>query len=324
MISERESGGKPKNRYSWLEHLWTFSMQPGATLTFFMNGWLSLQNDGDHFEFYYSTDGQDYFYMFDLVKTAVNLEYQKYVLPPGTSGSMYIKVVDTDHTPGNRAIDTVHVEHMYIHSENQPGDPPIAPDSLNIIGLSEGTLNLVWNDNSDNESGFYLERSLDQSSWTLFQVGENQTTYPDSGLPGDTTQYYRISAYNGSGQSGHSNITSGTTPLVKAATLHLDNLEDLSIPGSKKWTAIARIFVRNNSNQLMANALVEAAWSGGAKGTGSCMTNALGYCDIQKDGLRNNLSSVALTVDNVTLFGHNYDLLTNSNGDTIVLDPTPD
>jgi hypothetical protein len=54
------------------------------------------------------------------------------------------------------------------------------------------------------------------------------------------------------------------------------------------------------------------------------MTNAMGYCDIEKGALRNSLSSVGLTVENVTLVGYTYDPLANSNGNTIILDPTPD
>ena len=39
-------------------------------------------------------------------------------------GEVHIRMQDTDRTPGNRILDTVYVDEMYIRSENSQGNVP--------------------------------------------------------------------------------------------------------------------------------------------------------------------------------------------------------
>jgi hypothetical protein len=73
---------------------------------------------------------------------------------------------------------------------------------------------LAWQDNASDESGFRIERSLDGSTnWAeIGTTGPNVTSYQDAGLAPWTTYYYRVRAYNASGNSAYSNVTSATTP----------------------------------------------------------------------------------------------------------------
>jgi len=91
--------------------------------------------------------------------------------------------------------------------------------------VSSSSINLAWTDMSDNELGFELERSTDQSSWTgLSDPGVDATTATDTGLQASTTYYYRIRAFNLSGNSAWSAIASTTTdtgPPPSAITLSL-------------------------------------------------------------------------------------------------------
>lgn len=74
---------------------------------------------------------------------------------------------------------------------------------------------LTWADNSTNESGFRIERSTNGTTYTeIATVGANVVSYVDSGLPNATTYWYRIRAYNSSGNSSYSNVATGTTPPV--------------------------------------------------------------------------------------------------------------
>ena len=73
-----------------------------------------------------------------------------------------------------------------------------------------GQLTLSWNDNSDNEDGFKIERSLDASSYVeIGTTGADVTTYVDSSVVDDQDYTYRVKAYNVYGYSGYSNIATG-------------------------------------------------------------------------------------------------------------------
>jgi len=65
-------------------------------------------------------------------------------------------------------------------------------------------LALSWTDNSDNETGFEIERSTDGETFTLYAtVGEDVNTYVDEGVSADVEYWYRVRAYNSDGKSGH-------------------------------------------------------------------------------------------------------------------------
>jgi hypothetical protein len=87
------------------------------------------------------------------------------------------------------------------------GTAPAAPGTPTLTNLGGGSVRVQWADNSNNESGFTIERQRRVgSSWTnttLFQVGSNTTVYNDSGL--STGRYrYRVRAWNSFGNSAWS------------------------------------------------------------------------------------------------------------------------
>jgi hypothetical protein len=73
------------------------------------------------------------------------------------------------------------------------------------------TANLSWTDNSNNEDGFVIERSLNKGAFTVLAagVGVNVITFSDSTLVADPqvdNEYcYRVAAFNTAGQSGYTN-----------------------------------------------------------------------------------------------------------------------
>jgi FtsP/CotA-like multicopper oxidase with cupredoxin domain/fibronectin type 3 domain-containing protein len=96
-----------------------------------------------------------------------------------------------------------------------PNPVPIAPSNLIATAQASGTarsISLQWNDNSNNETGFRVYRSLDQVTWTLIATtGANVRTYINTGLARNTTYYYRVAAYNAVGTSTQSNMASART-----------------------------------------------------------------------------------------------------------------
>ena len=91
--------------------------------------------------------------------------------------------------------------------------PPLAPSGLATTTLALDTIRLGWTDNSYNETGFRIERSL--SSGTGFvviaNVGTGVTTFDDTGRPANSAYFYRIAATNTAGTSSYSAVVSGTT-----------------------------------------------------------------------------------------------------------------
>jgi hypothetical protein len=98
--------------------------------------------------------------------------------------------------------------------------PPQQPTGLAANGVSTSQINLQWNDNGLNEDGFRIERSPDGiNGWgELVTLGVNVTSYQDTDLPADTTFFYSVAAFNGSGEAT-SDPASGTTQPAPALSL---------------------------------------------------------------------------------------------------------
>jgi nitrous oxidase accessory protein NosD len=93
-----------------------------------------------------------------------------------------------------------------------------APTNLKTVVISQSSIRLEWSDNSLNESGFLIQRSLSSSSGFVGvgSVGKGMTFFAaDTGLAANTTYYYRIRAYlkttSSTTYSSYSNVASGRT-----------------------------------------------------------------------------------------------------------------
>jgi len=91
--------------------------------------------------------------------------------------------------------------------------PPAPPIQLTANALSTTQISLVWLDQSDNETGFQLERSLTAESGfvSVATISANDILYQDSNLITETTYFYRIRAFNTGGNSVFTEVTSATT-----------------------------------------------------------------------------------------------------------------
>jgi hypothetical protein len=87
----------------------------------------------------------------------------------------------------------------------------------NLIAVADTfSVDLSWDDNSDNELGFKIERKDDSlhipAPWVLIDsVVANATTFTDTGLTPGTAYSYRIYAYNDFGNSAYSDSVETVT-----------------------------------------------------------------------------------------------------------------
>jgi len=96
-------------------------------------------------------------------------------------------------------------------TQTAPLIAPDAPSGLSASALSSSQVLLTWQDNSDNEDGFKIERDDGTGFQEIATISANQTSYLDENLSPSTTYAYQVKAYNSAGESGYSNQAQTTT-----------------------------------------------------------------------------------------------------------------
>ncbi len=84
---------------------------------------------------------------------------------------------------------------------------PAAPTSLTAAVSSSTAVKLTWKDNSTIETGYKIERSTDDKTFTQINtVAKNSTTYTNGSLTSGKKYYYRVRAYDAAGNSGYTAV----------------------------------------------------------------------------------------------------------------------
>lgn len=115
------------------------------------------------------------------------------------NGTTYFYVVSALNAVGESADST--------QASATPSAPtvPAAPSNL-TLSTSKKKIRLNWSDNSNNETGFKIERSTDGVNFTqIIVVAANTITYQNTGLTSGVRYYYRLRATNAAGDSSYSN-----------------------------------------------------------------------------------------------------------------------
>lgn len=253
-ITEQQSGGNPRKRRSSLSHRWTFSVSPGNSMTLTANAWSNGSSDGDNFQFQWSTDGSSYTNAF-LVSSTLPDNEQSAMLPESLSGTVYVRVIDTNNTQGNSATDSVSVDYLVIHVDNAPVTPPADPTGLVATAVAHNQVNLSWNDNANDETGYEVQRALSGGSFSaVATLTAGEKNYNDTSVSLLTAYDYRVRALKGATESDFSNTASANTPDQPAGAITL-SANGFKVKGQQK---------------------VDLSWSG------SSATNV----DVKRDGIK--------------------------------------
>jgi len=117
---------------------------------------------------------------------------------------------------------TVEVE---VHTPPEPSAPPAAPTQLRATARSPFDVELTWDDASETEYGFEVQRRTPGSS-PYFEVvalqNPNDTSFVHAGRAPETEYVYRVRAFNPQGWSEFSNEVTVRTPAIAWDALKLD------------------------------------------------------------------------------------------------------
>ena len=217
VITERESGGRKSGRHSYLEHTWVFNVQGGSLVTLYVTANGSSSNDGDSMLLSYSINGGSF--QEPAVITLATEPAMYSASLPTSGGTVRVRVTDSDQTAGNRSLDSVSIDEIYVRTDNGTGqtiEPPNPAYNTLAQALSANEIQVSWSDGSSDELGFHIERSDDDGgNWVeAGSTGVDQTSFVDYGLAPATNFGYRVVAFNAGGDASPSNSDYATTHTV--------------------------------------------------------------------------------------------------------------
>lgn len=93
-----------------------------------------------------------------------------------------------------------------------------APTSVAAVALSSSQVQVVWQNNAADETGFDVKRSIGSGGWTdLGTTSPGTTTFSDTALSASTAYNYEVFAVGGAGGTSSAGTASATTPAAPAA-----------------------------------------------------------------------------------------------------------
>ena len=136
---------------------------------------------------------------------------------------------------------------------------PNAPSNLDALASGFDSMSVSWDDTSDNESVFELQRSLDGSAWsTIASLAANDNSYEDNGLNASTTYYYQVRAGNSAGNSAWSNAGFDTTFALPV------NVDDVAFNESSTKGSVSGTYLNTQADGGSVQTIRESS-SGGPK-----------------------------------------------------------
>ena len=301
-ITEIEYTGHPRKRYSYLEHKWTIDVGSGGSdMAFFLEAYRTANSDGDNFVFAYSTDDVTYLNLV-TVASATEQVYST-ALPAGLTGTIYVRVLDTDRSWGNVSLDPVHVDQMYIEYGGEPV-PPVADFSGTP---TSGSYPLLVN---------FTDLSTGSPTFWSWDFGDGVGTSEDQNpsytytAQGSYTVSLTVSNANGSDNETKSGYITVTEPGDDYS--HVDNMQVGRRKAGPNYLGTCTVTIFNQYNAPLANATVYANHDGPTSGSISGVSGGDGTVVLESSGMKKPSGEWCFEVTDVTHTTHMYDAASNN------------
>jgi len=295
VITERESGGKPANRHSYLEHKWDFNVTSGTSIIFYVEAYRPDNSEADDFSFEYSTDNVSFTPL--LTVNSATEQMFSAPMPSGVSGTVYIRVVDTDRTSGNRSLDAIYVDFMYIESSSEPG-PPVA-DFSGSPTSGPVPLTVSFTDLSTG--------SPDTWDWDFGDgVGTSTAQHPAYEYTAIGTYTVTLTVTNAYGSDTETKVDYIMVSEVGDYMYVHDMVVGRKVAGPNN-SGTCTVTIYNDLSQPLEGATVYVTATGPVGGDFNGVTGADGTIDFQTGKIKNPSGEWCFEVTNVTHASYTYD-----------------
>jgi hypothetical protein len=102
------------------------------------------------------------------------------------------------------------------------------------------------------------------------------------------------------------------TPPSGGLSLHIGDLDGLAENVNRKnWAATVTLWVHDTSENPVTDVTVMGTWSDGTSGSGSCVTDISGSCQVVSGNIKNRYSDVAFAVTDLIISSNTYNASAN-------------
>jgi len=299
VITEELSNSNPKRATSRAEHKWTLNVGSGGdNMTFYVEAYRTDNGDNDNFMFAYSTNDATYT---DLVTVSSSSE-QVYsaAMPAGITGTVYIRVEDTNRARKKISLDAVHVDQMYVEYGTSPG-PPVAMFS-GAPTSGPAPLDVSFADLSTGAPTSW--------AWTFGDGGTSTAQNPSYTYTTNGTYTVSLTATNAYG-SDQKIETDYITVADQSFDMHVDDIAVGRRRAGPNYFGTCTVTILDASDLAVSGATVYVTATGPTGGSYSGATGADGSVDFETSGMKKPSGEWCFEVTNVTHATYTYDAGSN-------------
>ncbi|MCP4584190.1 MAG: S8 family serine peptidase [candidate division Zixibacteria bacterium] len=289
--------GHPRKRYSYLEHKWDFNIPGGASdISFNLEAYRPNNSDGDNFAFEYSTDDITYL---SLVTVASSIE-QVYTasMPGSATGTIFVRVTDTNRSRGKTSNDVINIDHMYIEYSTSPA-PPVADFSGNP---RTGNIPLIVD---------FTDLSVNSpSSWDWnFGDGIGTSTEQNPSYTYNSTGSYTVTLISINAFGSDTEIKTGyiVATDIQPGVMHVYDIAVSRAKSGPNYRGVGTIYIYDEIDQPVSGAIVYASATGPTGGTFSGLTTSDGSVTFETSGKKKPSGEWCFEVTDVTHASYTYD-----------------